>query len=242
MTHESIPFEISTWYGCAGGVTNIEAWKLWIHEPSILLPQFERPVLETVPSRLSRRLNILGKVVLACSEKCIPFCGSNVAVITTSRHGDLQSMDKLIDSVRKFDGVSPTAFSYSVHNRFSSLISMFAGYHGTNSAYSSVSDGFPMGMIEATNIIHKDESSEVLLLAYEPEILDSYENLITQRWSPHVAAFVIRKFRGNSTKYHLARHFHSVNKNTDSGSGLPFIRAMLKGESVRDGFWEYVVN
>ena len=235
-------FHISSWFGVAGGIESQEDWSAWANHEQQLLAHLKKPELESVPGKVSRRLNVLGKSVLHCCEKCIPDCHPYSAVLAVSRHGDLASMDKIIECARNHDDISPTAFSYSVHNRFSSLVSMFAGYHGVNAAYSSVRDGFPLAISEAISLLNTDPEQTVLVLAYEPEIPKGYDNLIKQTWFPHVLAFVLKDSNTEQENIRLARHATSVEVTSESGTGLVFLRAMLRAEFVRDGFWEYQVE
>lgn len=242
LTNKSAAFSVSTWFGIAGGIATQENWKSWVDNERPLLSHLDNPQLETVPSRVSRRLSTLGKSVLRCCEKCIPMCVPNTAVLSVSRHGDLVSQDKLIETVRTYNDVSPTAFSYSVHNRFSSLVSMFAGYHGVNAAYSSVRDGFPLAIAEAVSLIEADPDRTVMVLAYEPETPERYDEIINTTWLPHVVAFVLEKPGVQRNTCRLIRHSTNVPGTSESGTGLVFLRAILEGKSTRDGFWEYFVE
>ena len=181
---------------------------------------------------------------MSVCEQCMPLLKTEPAIIAVSRHGNLTSMNKLIQCVRDREDISPTAFTYSVHNRLSSLISMFFDYRGVNGAYSSTRDGFPLALAEAVTLITKNQVDQALIVAYEDEIPETHHPLISTPWTPHAAAFVLQKSNDTKTRYSLLRHASELSDANmpDSGSCLPFIKTMLTKTKHRDGCWEYQYN
>ncbi len=239
---QSIPyadFAITGWHGIAGGLTSPADWQRWACHERAIEPRLPRPALTAIPSRMARRLDTIGCCVMAACEQCLPLLATEPAVICTSRHGDLPAMHTLLQGLRAREDISPTAFAYSVHNRFSSLISMFAGYHGINGAYSSVRDGFALALAEATICLSAHPERPVLVVAYESEIPPDYQLLIAQPWSPYVAAFVLTAATAAAPRHTLRRHPKAAEAVAEAGSCLPFIRAWLTTTQARDGFWEY---
>ncbi len=181
---------------------------------------------------------------MAVAEDCIPVLGTEPAVLSISRHGDLPFVDGLLQAVRDGEDISPTAFTYSVHNRLSSVVSMNAGYHGINGASSAVSDGFALTLAEATAIIGSGEADRVLVLAYEPEIPPQYHAIISQPWTAHAAAFVIASARVGDPNFRLAMDpvpgsGRLPGAGEHPGTCLPFLRAMLTNREQADGRWRY---
>lgn len=242
MVRKKISCHVAGWYGIAGGIKKTGDWLSWARGHLPLRPTIEKPILQTIPGRISRRLNTLGKSVMSVCETCLPICDPDTAVISVSRHGDLASLDNLVERSRNRLDISPTAFSYSVHNRFSSLVSMLSGFHGVNAAYSSTRDGFPMALAEAVGLIEKDSSQCVLIIAYEPEVPASYTGIIQDHWFPHVAAFVLKRNYKDLPAYSLVRHSVSISITPDSGTCLSLIRTMMSNSRTKDGFWEYRAN
>ena len=236
--HSSANYAIAGWCGVAGGIATQQDWLLWARNKLTMHPALPEPQPETIPGP-TRRLDILGRCVMFVCGQCIPLIKTEPAVISVSRHGDLPLMDKLIRCARDHVDIPPTTFTYSVHNRFSSLVSMFAGYHGVNGAYSSVRDGFPLALSEAISLIAERRALQVLVVAYEPEIPEHYHQIISSSWLPHVVAFVLQESDDAEPKYSLLRHTASVPDALDCGSCLPLIKAMLNKVNYRDGFWEY---
>ncbi len=239
MIQNEVDFAIAGWFGIAGGIEAQSDWSEWSNNQLSLLPVLPRPNLKLIPKAMVRRLDTLGRCVMSASERCLPLIVSEPAVICVSRHGDVPAMDKLIQCARDHEDISPTAFAYSVHNRFSSLISMFADYRGVNGAYGSVSDGFPLALAEATALISEHPSLQVMVLAYESDLPEAYDDIVSRRWSPHVAAFVVQRTTGEEEIISLVQHSGDHADGSQDGSCLPFIRALMEKKSYRDGRWEY---
>ncbi len=242
MKHNLVSYSLAGWCGIAGGVVTQQDWLLWAQNKLKIHPTLPNPKIDAVPSQIRRRLDILGRCVMFVFQQCIPLIKTEPAIIFVSRHGDLSLTSKLIQCVRDHMDISPTAFTHSVHNRFPSLVSMFAGYHGVNGAYSSVRDGFPLGLAEATALIAEHRALQVLVVAYESEIPEAYRSVIHSPWLPHVVAFVLQKAGDTGPKYSLFRHEFSVPGALNSGSCLPFLKTMLNKTNQRDGFWEHQHN
>ena len=162
------------------------------------------------------------------------------AVISTSRHGNLPFMFNLIRTIRSQEEISPTLFTYSVHNRFPSLVSMVPGFHGVNGAYSSPADGFPLALAEAITLLEQTPERPVLIISYEPEMPDDYLTLIKKPFSPHAAAFVVTLPRSTQESYRLERLGQGAEHGPGSGFCLPFLKGMLTGQAIQDGYWRYV--
>lgn len=236
-------YEVCGWYAIAGGIAHRQDWVLWGQNKLQIEPVLPKPPLTTIASRIRRRLDGLGWCVMSACEQCVPLFTTEPAIISVSRHGDLPAMARLMECARRHADISPTAFAYSVHNRFSSLISMVAGYRGVNAAYSSVRDGFPLALAEATTLLSAGEAQQVLVLAYEAEIPETYGPIIAAPWLPHVAMFVLQKSEEipESPRYSLLQHASAKTdvEPSECGSCLPFLRTILTHTNHRDGFWEY---
>ena len=240
MIDNSVSYGIAGWRGIAGGITTHQDWSLWAQNKIEMSPELPEPQIETAPGRVHRRLDTLGRCVVFVCEQCLPFIETQPAVISVSRHGNLPLQDKLVQCIRDHMDISPTAFTHSVHNRFSSIVSIFSGYRGVNGAYSSTRDGFPLVLSEATALIAENQALQVLIIAYESEIPEPYlSSSYFCPWTPHVVAFVLNKADDTGPKFSLLRHMSSVSEAENSGSCLPLLRAMLNKTSHRDGFWEY---
>ncbi|MFC1665737.1 beta-ketoacyl synthase chain length factor [Pseudomonadota bacterium] len=232
-------FSIAEWHGIAGGIESKKDWTRWAKNEYQLQTTLPDARLDTIPPQIKRRLDGLGRCIMSASEQCIAIIKKEPAVISVSRHGNLRLMSNLIQHVRDQEDISPASFAHSVHNRFSSLISIVAGYHGVNAAYSSVGDGFPVALAEATALIEDSPRLSVLLLAYEPEIPKEYKEIVSNPWVPHVAVFVLQAANNNQLNYSISRQTECFSGSSERGTCFPLLRTMLNKTNERDGFWEY---
>lgn len=241
MNRNHIAYRITGWQGIAGGISTLKDWSLWAQNKLTPLSTLPTPELEAIPSLIRRRLGMLGRCVMSVFAQSMHFITTEPAVIAVSRHGDLTLLDKLITSVREHREVSPTVFAYSVHNRLSSAISMFAGYRNVNGAYSSVRDGFQLALLEAASLMEEAAVTQALVVAYEPTIPPGYHAIIAAPWVPHAAVFVLEKSHLDQPGFSLSQHANSVAdiSGSDSGTCLPLIRTIMQKKPHRDGCWEH---
>ena len=239
---KSVQYSILGWYGFAGKIESQEDWVEWASGRLAMEGFLPNPTPTTLSPRMLRRFNRLGHCIVAASEQCLPLIKETPAVLAVSRHGDLSLLDALIRNVRDQGDMSPTRFSISVHNRYSSAISILAGYRGVCSAYSSAHDGFPLAVCEAVSLILRDENFQVLVLGYEPEIPQAYEPVLSELWTPHAVAFVLQKPTDNAPVYSLSRRNHTEVNSVGDGSCLHQLRAILNQSEQLDGDWGYRVD
>ncbi len=258
-------FSVKAWSIVSAGMDNEADWCDWAKGNRELSQELPNVQLSRFPNRISRRLDKLGKCMMFSAEQCLNQLPKHVhpSIISTSRHGDLPFMASLIRDVRSNEDISPTAFAYSVHNRFSSLVSMSFGFKGINGAYSSTLDGFPLALAEAISLLKKDPDTPVLILSYEPEIPPDYKALIKQSFKPHAGAFLLFSAEQSDIRYGLCRRREGVvtqafsgpesmvsvkpyqpkscqsEANASRGSCLSFVKTLMLGETVDDGHWQY---
>ena len=240
--YNSAEYGIAGWCGIAGKIESREEWLAWAKGDAAMSAQLPTAKPNNIPSRMMRRFDGVGRCILTVSERCLHLLSGAPAVLAVSRHGDLPLLDKLIQNVRDNEDISPTIFSASVHNRYVGALGILTGYRGVCGAYSSRRDGFPLAVCEAVSLISRDEKLQVLVLAYEPEIPQAYQTVVSSVWPPHAVAFVLQKPMNDAPVYSLLRHDNTAPGDSGDGSCLPQLRAMLNCREQRDGFWAYQVN
>ena len=235
-------FSILSWGAVSGGIEYPEQWESWAREERQLEAQLPTPQLEDLPRKVLRRLDRLGRCVMSVTERALSALPEDAqpAVVSTSRHGNLPFMFNLIKTIRAQEEISPTLFTYSVHNRFPSLVSMVSGFHGVSGAYSSPTDGFPLALAEAMTLFDQVPERPVLIISYEPEIPGDYLPLVEKPFSPHAAAFVVTSPQSTRKSFRLERLDRAAGSSHGSGFCLPFLKGMMTGRAVQDGYWRYV--
>lgn len=118
-----------------------------------------------------RRLSALGRAAFTVLE---PFMtGSDAldpardAVLFVSRLGDLPLTATLLADMRDPDGLSPTAFSTSVHNAIGGLFTILTGFQGHVSAMGAGEAGISAALVEAAALL--TEFERVVVCVYDAE-------------------------------------------------------------------------
>lgn len=126
---------------------------------------------EFLKPRDRRRLSALGRAAFTVLE---PFMtgaealeADKDAVLFVSRFGDLALTAGLLDDMRDPDGLSPTAFSTSVHNAVGGLFTILTGFQGHVSAMGAGEAGVSAALVEAASLL--TEFERVVLCVYDAE-------------------------------------------------------------------------
>ncbi|MGC4027633.1 MAG: beta-ketoacyl synthase chain length factor [Steroidobacteraceae bacterium] len=106
-------FAVENWAALASGLSTQQEWLSWFREPGPLEREFA-PELSWMPAGLRRRVSPLGRAALNVLAACQP--DEPCPVVFASRYGDLDAIAGLLTQLHREGGVSPMAFSLSVHN------------------------------------------------------------------------------------------------------------------------------
>ena len=78
--------------------------------------------LSQIPMMMRRKLSPVGKIALSTILQC--YDGEDVRLVYASRYGELERVLKLIKQEHEDNEISPTGFSFSVHNSTIGLFSL----------------------------------------------------------------------------------------------------------------------
>ncbi len=124
--------------------------------------------LSQIPMMMRRKLSPVGKIALSTILQC--YDGEDVRLVYASRYGELERVLKLIAQEHADNEISPTGFSFSVHN---STIGLFSLINNLHSSYNSIAAGeksFSAGLLDA--VMNKEKT----LFCYA-ESVDRYESI-----------------------------------------------------------------
>ena len=124
--------------------------------------------LSQIPMMMRRKLSPVGKIALSTILQC--YDGEDVRLVYASRYGELERVLKLIAQEHEDNEISPTGFSFSVHN---STIGLFSLINNLHSSYNSIAAGeksFSAGLLDA--VMNKEKT----LFCYA-ESVDRYESI-----------------------------------------------------------------
>ena len=124
--------------------------------------------LSQIPMMMRRKLSPVGKIALSTILQC--YDGEDVRLVYASRYGELERVLKLIKQEHEDNEISPTGFSFSVHN---STIGLFSLINNLHSAYNSVAageDSLSAGLLDA--VMNREKT----LFCYA-ESVDRFESI-----------------------------------------------------------------
>lgn len=107
-----------------------------------------------IPSMMRRRLTPFGKMVMESFYAILPELNKldilkNTQWVISCRHGDTHRMTQLLSNLSQGEILSPTDFSFSVHNSLVALFSIETQNTQNNIALSGGDQSFEMGFVEA---------------------------------------------------------------------------------------------
>ena len=155
--------------------------------------------LNQIPMLMRRKLSPVGKIALSTMLNC--YDGGDVKLVFASRYGELERVVKLIKQKNEENEISPTGFSFSVHN---SNIGLFSLINKIHSGYNSVAAGeesFSLGLLDAVmnksktlfcyaESVDRYESTSILLDVKDGEkvrIVSNSENIESNNFSEFLA-------------------------------------------------------
>ena len=132
--------------------------------------QGENIDLSSIPMMMRRKLSPVGKIAMSTMLDCYDENSDDIKLVYASRYGELERVNKLIKQEEEDNEISPTGFSFSVHN---STIGLFSLIKNINSSYNSIAggeDSFSAGLLDA--VMNKEKT----LFCYADSV-DKYESI-----------------------------------------------------------------
>jgi len=170
----TIRFSLDRWAAWAPGLPDAEAWQAWLAAPRPL-PDEGLPALAEMPAMMRRRLERLGRIALQAA-----YWGQDDAapcpIVFASRHGDSVRTVALLRQLAAEDGLSPTAFSLSVHNAIGALFSIARQDPTSYTAVALGEETAEAAFTEALGLLADGEPC-VLVVCYDeplPEPFDGF--------------------------------------------------------------------
>ena len=125
--------------------------------------------LSQVPMLMRRKLSPVGKIALSTMLEC--YDGSDdLKLCYASRYGELERVLKLIKQKNEENEISPTGFSFSVHNSNIGLFSLINKIHSGYNSVAAGEDTFACGLLDA--VMNRGKT----LFCYA-ESVDRYESV-----------------------------------------------------------------
>ncbi len=150
----------------------IQKWSSWPLVSVDHPPLDQKVILASIPLMLRRRLSPLAKDVFCAIINCIGN-NKNIPVLFSSSHGELAKSFKMMEELEQGEGISPTAFSLSVHNAIAGLFSIVYKNKLSYTVIAPGEEGIAVAFIEALGVL-SEGAENTLVVMYDEPLLDFY--------------------------------------------------------------------
>ena len=144
--------------------------KLEFRIKKISYSQGENIDLTSIPMMMRRKLSPVGKIAMSTMLDCYGENSGDIKLVYASRYGELERVVKLISQEKENNEVSPTGFSFSVHNSTIGLFSLLKNIHSSYNSIAGGEDSFSAGLLDA--VMNKEKT----LFCYADSV-DRYESI-----------------------------------------------------------------
>ncbi|VUD68881.1 hypothetical protein TDB9533_04240 [Thalassocella blandensis] len=174
-----ISFGIKKWQACTSYFDQLPDQHIDVPNGALHIAQDLSLQPSSIKPMLRRRLSPLGKFTLWCADQVLATEDgderarrSSMPCVFASQHGEVGRTTDILDLYAQEQGVSPTAFSLSVHNAIAGIYSIANGLKGNILATAAGDLTLPMGLLEAASLLKSDVYDEVLCVIYDQNIPD----------------------------------------------------------------------
>ncbi len=144
--------------------------KLEFRIKKISYSQGENIDLSSIPMMMRRKLSPVGKIAMSTLLDCYGENLDDIKLVYASRYGELERVVKLINQKKEDNEISPTGFSFSVHNSTIGLFSLLKNIHSSYNSIAGGKDSFSAGLLDA--VMNREKT----LFCYA-ESVDRYESI-----------------------------------------------------------------
>lgn len=172
-----VAFTILDWQASAPGLSRHEQWRAWSRAALAINADGPLPDCPHLPMMTARRLSAGSRLAvdnsLALLERYHPG-----AVVFTSRHGELERNQRILDALARDRSISPTDFTMSVHNAAVGSLTIVAKAPLVYTSLAAGEDSFQQGLVEAQVLLNS---------GYPRVLLVDFDNHIPAFYHPFLA-------------------------------------------------------
>ncbi|MEA9390026.1 beta-ketoacyl synthase chain length factor [Acerihabitans sp. TG2] len=172
----NIALNILDWQASAPGLSTHDHWRKWSLIAPAISADAPLPNCPNLPMMTARRLSAGSRLAvdngLALLRRHQP-----EAVVFTSRHGELERNQRILDALAQQHPLSPTDFTMSVHNAAVGSLTIVGNAPLVSTSLSAGEDSFQQGLVEALVLI-KSGYQRVLLVDFDNHIPAFYHPLM----------------------------------------------------------------
>lgn len=208
MTGKSVV--VMGWAAWRPGLFAKEDWKSFFASGKID-PNRPDPEVPDIPPLLRRRMTRTSRMSAAAAFACLNqtrTSAQEAPIVFSSRHGEMGALVEILDALARGEGVSPTAFSHSVHHTTASAFSIATGNTRELRSVAGCDGTFSYGFLDSLGLLNKKDNSRVLLLSSDDEVPEMFNQLMGSRGTPHAVALVLAR-EGERQGIPLRFHFQT---------------------------------
>ncbi len=225
---------IESWAAWAPGVESKEDWEQWSQSPNSPHGE-EKPDVRFLPMILRRRCDIVSRMMFNVIHRCLSDEEerSDVYTVFASQHGSFTTTVDMLVEQAKYEPLSPTKFSHSVHNTQSGLFSIWAKNEQPSTALAaSGNTTFSHGFLESVCQLHRSNNKKVLLVIGDERLPQPVRHLSEKDYGPYALSLLLSS-QGEGEKFDFSFAQNS-GKSTrpDHPDGLEFIRFLCSTDKT----------
>lgn len=171
----------------------------------------------------ARRLSHLTKI---SADLGLKICAGEKMdhVVFSSRHGELTNATQILTMIGKTEIISPTLFSQSVHNTAIGTLALFQKNHAATTALAAGANGFVMGLVSCAAYLQENPAKQVLYIAADDLIPDTFANCLTEANVPYATAMILSLKSGKELQIEGLQKAISLETSNAVPQGIKFLK------------------
>lgn len=191
--------KINAW---APGVTSDEEWLEWSQNKRDIIENTDTPALKHLPPTARRRISQLSKMVLEVGHQ-LSLDKKQRPIIFVSQMGEINKQNQITRGLLDDGEVRPAAFSLSVFNTPTSLLSIHEKnsseqiilYPGENSIFNA--------LFTLISEIKTNSNKEFLIIFADESLPEDYKTFKKEGYLPYCFGLIISSNINNSAKVNI---------------------------------------
>ncbi|WP_369856219.1 beta-ketoacyl synthase chain length factor [Candidatus Thalassolituus haligoni] len=173
---------------------SIRDWAVWMPaEAADEQPhRLDTLALGLIPAMMRRRLGEQGKLVVSVCSALVEH-QPVMPMVFCSRHGEIRRSIELLSALIAGEPASPMAFSLSVHNAVSGMLSIATGNTSNISAIAAGPDSFVNALTEAAMMLADSGTDTVLCVVHDLPLPELYQGSCMDPPAPYAIAMLLEQ-------------------------------------------------
>ena len=189
---------VAAWSAQLPGLESPADREAWLQRPEPVDPGGKIAAPNILPA-YRRRCSRLTKLAVEAGMACCRSADrepSTVAKVMATRHGEIATTARLLETLARDDTPSPTAFINSVHHTAIGYFDLCTGNRQPARAVSGGAGSLGYGFLEGLSLLHREPGRPVLLVAGEDAVPAPFTTMAGGRTHPWAVALLLETAGG----------------------------------------------